>query len=356
MMRNKNIESLRGIAILLLLFYHFTVSLTVFKSIQMIMVNEAFCQFAMITFFMISGYGTFLHYQRRENRGDKIRGLDYIKQRFHKIAPAYYVCLIFVLLFTTAGAYISRDGFKSIIVYAFLVQNLVPSMSGDINGVTWTIALFMQFYLISYPVYKTVKKWGWKSYPLFLVVSLCINKVLCGIVTTNGAPEVYYVIASIRQIFTTIDIFAFGMICGSLMDKHLFESVRKEVALISAAMIFLVSVGLFVKASFIVGGIWGDGFKYYAWKPAVSAAIGCIILLIAPCKVAYQSWIGKGIQFVAKVEYNTYLWHMILFANLKNTSVLFNELAQKTALGTALGLMVVAIAVGYVGTKLSNSR
>lgn len=77
-------------------------------------------------------------------------------------------------------------------------------------------------------------------------------------------------------------------------------------------------------------------------------------MLIAPCKVAYQSWIGKGIQFVAKVEYNTYLWHMILFANLKNTSVLFNELAQKTALGTALGLIVVAIAVGYVSTKLTN--
>lgn len=33
-MRNKNIESLRGIAILLLLFYHFTVSLTAFKSIM----------------------------------------------------------------------------------------------------------------------------------------------------------------------------------------------------------------------------------------------------------------------------------------------------------------------------------
>lgn len=257
MMRNKNIESLRGIAILLLLFYHFTVSLTAFNSIHMIMVNEVLCQFAMITFFMISGYGTFLHYQRRENCGNKIRGLDYIKQRFHKIAPAYYVCLIFVLLFTTDSAYISRDGFKSIIVYACLLQNLVPSMSGDINGVTWTIALLMQFYLISYPVYRIVKKWGWKSYPLFLIFSLCINKVLCGIVTTNGAPEVYYVIASIRQIFTTIDIFAFGMICGGLTDKHLFEKVRKEVALTGAAMIFLVSVGLFVKASFIVGGMWG---------------------------------------------------------------------------------------------------
>lgn len=353
-MRNKNVESLRAIAILLLLFYHFTVSLSVFKTNFSVMVNEAFCQFAMVTFFMISGYGTFLHYQRREANGETIRILDYIKRRFLKIAPAYYFSLLFLVLFTSSGVFLSRGGMKSILVYGLLLQNLFPAMSGDINGVTWTIALFMQFYLVSYPMYKVVKAFGGKSYPIFLVFSFLINKMLCGMVTVNGDPDVYYVIASIRQIFTTMDIFALGMICGSLMEKQIFTKVKKRMSVIAAIVIFIVSIWLFVEGSFIVGGLWGDGFKYYLWKPLLSIVLGCIILLMVPCEFQYQNWLGKGLQFVARNEYNTYLWHMVLFSNLINTSALFNEFAQKLPFATAMGMIVLAIMVGTISTNLTS--
>lgn len=354
-MRNKNVESLRAISILILLFYHYTVSLSVFKPIFMVMLNEVLCQFVMITFFIISGYGTFLHYKRREDNGETIRVLDYFKSRWVKIAPAYYLCLIFLLLFTSSGIFISRGGLKSVLVYGFMLQNLFPSLSGDINGVTWTIALFIQFYLISYPMYKLIKVFRWKSYPLFLVFSLLINKVLCGIIAANGDPDVYYVIASIRQIFTTVDIFAVGMICGSLMDKKLFEKVKTKEAVIGSIVIFIFSTLLIIKGSFLVGGLWGDGFKYYLWKPLVSIVIGCILLLMVPCKIAYQNWLGKGLQFVARNEYNTYLWHMALFGNLMNTSGLFNEFAQNIPFITALGMMALAVIVGSIVTKLTTN-
>lgn len=354
-MRNKNVESLRATAILLLLFYHFTVSLTVFKSIQMIVINEVICQFTMIAFFMISGYGTFMHFQRRECNGETIHFFDYIKSRFIKIAPAYYVCMFFLLLLTPISGFISREGLKSIFVYCVMLQNLFPSMGGDINGVTWTIALFMQFYLISYPIYKIVRALGLKSYPLFLAFSLLANKVLCGINAASGGPDVYYVIASIRQIFTTIDIFVLGMICGSLVEKRYFSKLKKELAVICAIIVFIITLLLVVKSSFIVGGLWGDGFKYYLWKPFISVGVGLILLLIIPCTFNYHGWLGRVFQFIAKNEYNTYLWHMVLFGNLRSSSALFNELADKTAFGTSMGMIVLSIVVGALCTKLTSN-
>lgn len=355
-MRNKNVESLRGIAILLLLFYHFTISLGIFKDMTLILMDEAFCQFAMVIFFVISGYGTFLHYKHREEKNEKIGIFDYVKRRFTKIAPSYYFCLVFILLFTTGGVYLSKDGLKSVLIYGCLIQNLFPARSGDINGVTWTIALLMQFYLISYPLYKVVKKWGWKSYIAFLIVSLCINKILCGYVTFKGYPEVYYVIASIREIFTTIDIFIIGMLCGkySQKTKNLHMGDRK--AIFFAGIIFIAGIGIFIKMAYFFGGFFGDGLKFYLWKPVVSIIIGSIILLIEPCQwPAYKSWLGKFIQFVAKVEYNTYLWHMILFGNLKATSLLFNELSQSNPILTVCLLMILALIVGYFATLLTNN-
>lgn len=355
-MRNKNVESLRGIAILLLLFYHFTVSLSIFQSMKWIMLDEAFCQFAMIIFFIISGYGTFLHYKHREEKNEKIGIFDYVKRRFIKIAPSYYFCLIFVLLFTTSGVFLAKDGLKSVLIYGFLIQNLFPARSGDINGVTWTIALFMQFYLISFPLYKAVKRWGWKSYVICLITSLILNKLICGYITAKGYPELYYVIASIRQIFTTIDIFALGMLCAKLSERHMFESINKRMAILLATGIFMAALWVFVEASFVVGGIWGDGIKFYLWKPLVSIVIGSIILLISPCQLSYNSCLGRGIQFVASVEYNTYLWHMILFGNLKNTSELFNILVSKNAVLAVIVLIFLALMVGFISTIVTQAN
>ena len=344
-MRNKNIESLRGIAILLLLFYHFTISLNVFNDMALIYMDEAFCQFAMIIFFVISGYGTLLYYQKKEAKKESINFYTFLKRRFFKIAPAYYFCLIFILLFTKGGMFLSKGGIKSVIVYGCLVQNLFPAYSGDINGVTWTIALLLQFYLISYPLYKVVNKWGWKSYIICVFISLSINTLICEYITVKGYPNVYYVIASIRQIFTTIDIFIIGMLCGK--SKKNYMIINKELSIFLSIGIFIIAICIFVKSALAIGGIWGNGIKFYLWKPCVSMTIGGIILLIRSCEFHYKSWVGKSIQLVASIEYNTYLWHMILFENLKSTSELFNVFMAKNPLITAIFLVFLALFVGF---------
>lgn len=354
-MRNKNIEALRGAAILMLLFYHYSVSLGYFKTPFFVMLDEAICQFSMIIFFVISGFGTYLHYKRSEIDQVSITYGAYVKQRFKKIAPAYYFCMIFILLFTTGGGYLSANGLKAILIYGTFTQNLFPSVSGDINGVMWTIALFMQFYLISYPLYRAIEKWGIRIYPFFVIFSIICSKILCSFVAANSYPDMYYVIASIRQIFTTIDIFVLGMITSRFLNKKKLRLFTDRTGISVSIFIMAASVLLFIICSFKIGALWGNGIKYYLWKPAVAIVIAVIIIIISPLTFKYDTLLGRTIQFVSKVEYNTYLWHMVLFQNIKNTSYGFNVIAEKYPLLTIMFMILLAVLVGYVSTLLTES-
>ena len=115
------------------------------------------------------------------------------------------------------------------------------------------------------------------------------------------------------------------------------------------------SVLLFIICSFKIGALWGNGIKYYLWKPAVAIVIAVIIIIISPLTFKYDTLLGRTIQFVSKVEYNTYLWHMVLFQNIKNTSYGFNAIAEKYPLLTIMFMMLLAVLVGYVSTLLTES-
>lgn len=354
-MRNKNIEALRGVAILMLLFYHYSVSLEYFKAPFWVMLDETICQFSMIIFFVISGFGTYLHYKRLDLNQVNITYMDYVIQRFKKIAPAYYFCMVFILLFTAGGGYLSGNGIKAIVIYSSFLQNLFPSVSGDINGVTWTIALFMQFYLISYPLYRVIEKWGIRVYPFFVIFSIICSKILSSIVSANSNPDIYYVIASIRQIFTTIDIFVLGMITSRFLNKKNVRLFSDRTGIFVSIFIMVVSMLLFIICSFKIGALWGDGIKYYLWKPAVAIVIAVIIIIITPFTIKYDTLFGRAIQLISKVEYNTYLWHMVLFQNIKNTSYGFTVIAEKYPLLAIISMMLLAVLVGYFSTLLTES-
>ena len=83
--------------------------------------------------------------------------------------------------------------------------------------------------------------------------------------------------------------------------------------------------------------------------------IAVIIIIISPLTFKYDTLLGRTIQFVSKVEYNTYLWHMVLFQNIKNTSYGFNAIAEKYPLLTIMFMMLLAVLVGYVSTLLTES-
>ena len=138
---------MRAMAILFMLFYHYTKTIPgIVHSYLGDMINEYLCQTAMLTFFTISGYGTYMYLDRvKGNR----HWSAYVKSRFRKIAPQYYFCLIIVLL-TTGTGYWAWNSLKNILIFFLFGNNLFISTNGEINGVTWTIAWWCSFICLQY--------------------------------------------------------------------------------------------------------------------------------------------------------------------------------------------------------------
>ena len=77
--RNQDIEMLRGIAMLLILFYHYTQIIPgIMNTHWLQMLDEGLCQLAMVLFFSISGFGTYIYLHKHTDEGM----LAYVKKDF----------------------------------------------------------------------------------------------------------------------------------------------------------------------------------------------------------------------------------------------------------------------------------
>lgn len=261
MARNRNIEVLRAFAIIYMLLYHYASSITgLVKSYKGSLFIESLGQFALIGFFVLSGFGLYLSFERLETSGKPIQFLPFIKRRLRSLLPQYYLCIGIVLLLTTGIGYLSISHVFHIIQSLFLVQNFAPG--NGINGVTWTIAVLFQLYLISIPLYYLVKKYGWRTWVIGVIITVCLKKSIAMYIAINELDALYYVITSIRIPFTTIDLILAGMcaakICSILPDK-LISVLEKPQTVTFCASLFLLYHCIFIKGTEILGILYGGG-------------------------------------------------------------------------------------------------
>lgn len=349
--RNKDIEMLRGVAMLLILFYHYTQIIPGIMSTHWLqMIDEGFCQIAMVLFFSISGFGSYIYLTKSENKGL----LFYVKKRFYAIAPQYYFCLI-ILLFTVSANLLAWNQILKVGAFFSLIQNLFVSTNTIINGATWTIALMMQFYLIAPLIYKLVYKHGIKIYAIALVFTFFMRMLISAYLYKNNAESFSYVVYSIRQIYTTVDIFIGGMLAG----KSLIEQ-KKGLSILRCRLSFvLLFVGILITFMMLIytpvsNYVWGANIRSWLWPPILGIEVAFLLYICTGIKFKYQSIPGRFIQFIAKNEYGIYLWHMPLISSLAANAPMYAGLLERNKYGLLIIMIILAIMIGKASNNLSN--
>ena len=149
--RNLGIDLIRGISIICIVFYHMlSITKYTFKnSIVNNIVYNSFGNLFVQFFLIISGYSIYICLK---NKNEKY--FTFIINRLKRIGPNYYLSIFIMLLFTGNALYINFDNnfesnFLCILSHLFFLHNMIYMHHGAINGVTWTVALFFQFYLIA---------------------------------------------------------------------------------------------------------------------------------------------------------------------------------------------------------------
>ena len=128
-------------------------------------------------FFVLSGYVIGLSAIRLFPLHGPPRSADFVKRRFARIVPLYWIVSLLFLFAVDSSALTGDNAILQILSHLFFFHNLMPSTAGAINGVTWTLATEMQLYLITALFIRTLVNtrplviasvmillaWGWRA-------------------------------------------------------------------------------------------------------------------------------------------------------------------------------------------------
>lgn len=351
MNRNKNVEAIRGIAILGMLLYHYMLSISGFSlNLTAQILNEALGQISLFTFFVISGFGTYMFLAKQDKKEGKIGTIEYFKKRVLNIYPQYIFCIIFIVFLTPS---VQSVNIRNLLEMLLFVQNY--NSQNTINGVTWTIAVLVQFYLLAKPIYTLVKKKGIIVWPCAALICIVVKKILIGFVTVHEMSFDWNVMISSRNPFTTIDLFVAGMCSAYMYIKYKEKKINTGMLSISIIVCIVAYFAWFYNF-FVTIGLYKNHIASCMAQSLVGFFSAVIIFLCANLNFEYRSIMGKGIQFLAKNEYGIYLWHMILMGNfISYAPGWFVVLNEEMPVLLLLLMLVCGILIGWLSNITASS-
>jgi len=162
--RLDHIDSIRGIAVLLVVLVHS--SITVPNLVFPVKLASLYGQMGVQLFFVASAFTLCLSYELRQH--ERQANLKYAIRRFFRIAPAYYLGIAFHVGFQAFQnlhkigevAVHSDHSFFNILSNVLLVHGFVPSANNSVVPGGWSIGTEVAFYVCFPVVYLFLKNIG----------------------------------------------------------------------------------------------------------------------------------------------------------------------------------------------------
>jgi peptidoglycan/LPS O-acetylase OafA/YrhL len=199
-------------------------------------------------FFILSGFGLTLSALLVEKRADRIRWFGFIKKRFIRLYPSYWLILAIYLLLNFFQYY-SFLGLLKTYVKGAIFLDVIPA--------TWYIPILLQLYLLFPFLFYFLKKLSIKN---FLLLSLLVKTVSSAIIITTSLLAFdkilgfgYGGLAPGGIALTRLFEFCFGMAIAKHWFIHersvdVFTVFQKPKAIILG--IFLEFLGIFLSLKY----------------------------------------------------------------------------------------------------------
>jgi peptidoglycan/LPS O-acetylase OafA/YrhL len=358
--RIATIDGLRGIAIVLVVWFHvwqiswqgavipFHLPLVPITEISFQPLAETgFLGVAL--FFFISGFVLMLPYAQAHLAGTAPPTLHhFFGRRFLKIVPSY-VLVIVVMFVATAQNYTGfADGARDIVFHLLFIHNWFGVTYASIDGVLWSLGVEIQFYVI-FPllVMAFVRRPLTATFVLFAIANGW--RIWCML-----SPNHYYYEERLAQLPGYIDFFAAGMFGAFAYVAIALQ--RPELA--ARRWVFsALSVAGFVALMLLANDCyvhrtdheWPQNWVVQ-WRSAV--AIACLAAALGSLFAVRRFQLvlaNRVLLFMAAISYNLYLWHQPIAHELLKLSFLpFTTLEQHNDQHAELlyPFVVLTIAIG----------
>jgi peptidoglycan/LPS O-acetylase OafA/YrhL len=291
--REIELDFIRGIAILLVLNYHFAIFSRLLPLAPILRI-ERFGWAGVDIFFVLSGFlvgGLMLKEWKETGQVDSLR---FLKRRAFKIWPGYYLFLLVALILHERP--LNSFFWQNL----FSIQNYVPSSLAH----TWSLAVEEHFYLLLAGVMLlfSVKRWTPFTLLIVCIATALSVEALRAVLILHHRPFFFYT-------HTRIDALLMGVVLAILryFYPERFSALQRHWIL----LLLVVAVGLVT--------LYRDAddwrLAHQLWHPFLItivdyASAALLLLLYRPGKKHSRPY--RMVAHIGIFSYGIYLWHIAM--------------------------------------------
>ena len=244
----------------------------------------------------------------------------FYKKRVARIVPSYYasVLIIFFIVSLPSGAYRSVFGaLRDLIPTLTFTQTLFPGtlLYTKINGVLWTAAVEMQFYLF-FPLLARAftKKPVWTYLGMLALAMLYLR----GFALRNP----YSIRVTVNQLPAFFGVFANGMAFAylfTLFGRRVKRSPQLSVLALAGLIAGFAALFSLMKAA-------PDTSPVQIWQAENRYVLSLAFAMITICAALTFSavrWLFSNafMRFLSLISYNVYIWHQWIAVKFKEWKI-----------------------------------
>jgi peptidoglycan/LPS O-acetylase OafA/YrhL len=307
------LDGLRGIAVLLVLWYHIW-------ELSWLPAPWPWMQFIPETgfigvhlFFFLSGFVITYPFLRAQAAGQpQPLWRHFAYRRFIKIVPSYVlsIAVAYLIGYAAVVRYGDTPAWKEILTHLLFIHTWWQGTYGSINGVLWTLAVEVEFYLIFPLVWFCFRRAPWVTAAVMAALA-----VLWRMWTAHCCFDTTFPVLA-ENLPGYLDIFASGMICALLFVR--FGHRLRESAF-SPAMIVVAIAGWIAFITLLMGIF---AYRMHPqWEVAgqlyTRVLYGAAFAAIAFGSLCAPRWwqvllANPPLRFLAIISYNLYLYHQMI--------------------------------------------
>lgn len=315
----KDVNGLRAIAVLAVVFFHFNHNILPggFVGVDV--------------FFVISGFlmTTIIYGGISRN---KFKLWDFYKARGRRIVPALAVMLLVVLIygwfsmFTTEFKTLGKHATSSLLFISNIVywkesSYFAPGAEEKWLLHTWSLSVEWQFYLI-YPIFiLAVRKIFSNKWSKILILLATIFSLIVSIYSSR---------ILVSSSFFMLPTRAWEMLAGGLVYLYGLDNLKGRTSEIIGILLIVFSLFCF------------SGEDYWPSYNALLPVVGAMLVIFSKEQRGILSI--APLQFLGKTSYSIYLWHWPIYLYIYNT---YGGVDYATS---GIGI-VASIVVGYISYR-----
>ncbi len=290
-------------------------------------------------FLVISGFVITLSAAKAQAQNPQGFRWPFMQRRLRRLLPLYALtCLIF--LFLVRPEVLLRPWVQLLPILAshvLFLQNMSHHTHGVINGVTWSLALEMQFYVL---LVATMGFWlrlgAWRSL-LVLVLLAWVWRYGSTFILVPGVAVPHLQVIYTTQLPGTLDAFGMGIALALWVhqsDGDLHSSLKPG---LRNALVWATLAGLLLTGAAMLllhQNYWAHTGMVVFWRTLLALGFGAALAAMVACPLPSGGWMRPW-HYLGEISYGIYLWHfLVLLSLLQMTALRGRSLLWVLLLGT----------------------